>query len=89
MAKVLDLLSDYLIQKGSARIANLGGLCIHPKGGRRGIFWLWYCFYFLSNSISVKVDLTNEYGVQAIGGCFGDLINYSIRGLYTFQDKKI
>jgi hypothetical protein len=43
---------------------------------------------FSSNGLSVKVDLTDEYGVQAIGGFFGDVTNYSIRGLYTFQNKK-
>ena len=43
---------------------------------------------FSSNGLSVKVDLTDKYAIQGIGGFFGDVTNYSIRGLYTFQDKK-
>jgi len=37
-----DLASDYLIQKVSARIANLGGYSSLRKGCLGGIFWLWY-----------------------------------------------
>ena len=43
---------------------------------------------FSSNGLSVKVDLTDTYTVQGIAGFFGDVNNYSVRGLYNFQNKK-
>jgi len=43
---------------------------------------------FSSNGLSIKVDLNEQYTVQGIAGFFGDVNNYSVRGLYNFQNKK-
>ena len=42
---------------------------------------------FSSNGISAKLDLTDKYTVQGIVGFFGDVNNYSVRGLYHFKQK--
>jgi len=43
---------------------------------------------FSSNGLSVKVDLSDTYTVQGIAGFLGDVTNYSMRGLYNFQNEK-
>ena len=43
---------------------------------------------FSSNGISIKADLTDTFTVQGVGGFFGDVTNYSVRGLYNFQNQK-
>lgn len=42
---------------------------------------------FSSNGLSVKADIGDKYVAQGVVGFFGDVNNYSVRGLYKFQEN--
>ena len=60
---------------------------LNAQDTEQGVYVGFQSSGFTSHGISAKMDLSDKLAAQGIVGFFGNVSNYSVRGLYKFKQQ--